>query len=153
MIFLFKKLKNIKFDSIQIITKIMDLLCDELILKIWEYLNLADVDNLSQVSEYEYVYNILIEEKRFRPKDSEELRNAIDLYDENEEYAKKKYGVPNEWDVSNITNMSHMFSDSKFNGNISEWNVSNVTNMRSMFYHSQFTGDISEWTNKPKITQ
>ena len=34
--------------------------------------------------------------------------------------------------------MSHMFSDSKFNGDISKWNMSNVTNMNYMFGDSQF---------------
>ena len=38
-----------------------------------------------------------------------------------------------------------MFSDSKFNGDISEWNVSNVTSMAGMFKDSKFNGDISEW--------
>ena len=44
----------------------MDLLCDELILKIGEHLDLGDIDNLSQVSEY--IHGILLEEKRFTPK-------------------------------------------------------------------------------------
>src|SRR5574344_1771058 len=45
------------------------------------------------------------------------------------------------WDVSNVTDMSSMFSDSKFNGDISSWNVSNVTNMSDMFSNSKFNGD------------
>src|SRR5574344_1890217 len=48
------------------------------------------------------------------------------------------------WDVSNVTNMGYMFSHSKkFNGNISSWDVSNVTDMGSMFYNSKFNSDIS----------
>ena len=38
-----------------------------------------------------------------------------------------------------------MFSNSKFNGNISEWDVSNVTNMSGMFFRSKFNQDISNW--------
>ena len=49
------------------------------------------------------------------------------------------------WNVSNVTNMSYMFENSKFNGDISNWDVSNVTNMRFMFGNSEFNGDISNW--------
>ena len=49
------------------------------------------------------------------------------------------------WDVSNVVNMKRMFTFSSFNGDISEWNVSNVLNMMKMFVLSKFTGDISNW--------
>lgn len=49
------------------------------------------------------------------------------------------------WDVSNVTDMSWMFSHSSFNGNISNWDVSNVTHMRGMFNESKFNQDISNW--------
>ena len=50
------------------------------------------------------------------------------------------------WDVSNVTNMSGMFSDSSFNQDISSWDVSKVTNMSCMFWkNSSFNQDISSW--------
>ena len=56
-------------------------------------------------------------------------------------------GDISKWDVSSVTYMSFMFSGCKsFNQDISNWDVSNVTSMYSMFYgcHS-FNKDISTW--------
>ena len=54
-------------------------------------------------------------------------------------------GDISKWDVSNVENMRYMFTNSKFNGDISKWNVSNVTTMEYMFFCSEFDGDISKW--------
>ncbi len=53
----------------------------------------------------------------------------------------------NSWDVSNVTNMLQLFSNtSLFNQNIGNWNVSNVTNMSGMFVNALiFNQDISGW--------
>ena len=51
----------------------------------------------------------------------------------------------NDIDTSNIIDMSNLFEDSDFNGDISKWDVSNVENMTSMFMGSKFNNDISNW--------
>ena len=62
-----------------------------------------------------------------------------------------KYIDISSWDVSNVTNMSHMFcgcSTLKSVGDISKWDVSNVTDMRYMFYgcdELKSVRDISGW--------
>ena len=54
-------------------------------------------------------------------------------------------GDISKWDVSKVENMDSMFNDSVFNGDISKWNVSNVEDMSWMFRNSKFNGDISKW--------
>jgi surface protein len=58
----------------------------------------------------------------------------------------------NEWDVSQIYNMSFVFSSSRnpnarlFNADLHLWNTSRVVYMRSMFYQAEnFNGDITTW--------
>ena len=60
-------------------------------------------------------------------------------------YESEFDGDISNWDVSNVKNMDAMFHFSKFNGDISNWNVSNVKNMHLMFAHSTFNQDISNW--------
>ncbi len=54
-------------------------------------------------------------------------------------------GDISEWDVSRVTIMYEMFKSSSFQGNIANWNVSRVKNMNRMFKNSLFNGDISQW--------
>ena len=51
------------------------------------------------------------------------------------------------WDVSNVTNMNHMFFYCKnFDCDLSNWDVSNVTDMTSMFgFCNKFDCDLSYW--------
>lgn len=52
------------------------------------------------------------------------------------------------WNVGNIEDTTEMFTNSKFNGDISKWDVSSVTTAQSMFRDSNFTGDLSKWNFK-----
>ena len=51
------------------------------------------------------------------------------------------------WDVSNVTNMSKLFIGNYiFNRDISNWDVSNVTDIEGMFYECcNFNQDIGNW--------
>lgn len=54
-------------------------------------------------------------------------------------------GDISKWDVSNVKYMEYTFRDSLFTGDISNWNTGNVKDMPGMFQGSQFNGDISKW--------
>ena len=60
-------------------------------------------------------------------------------------YNSDFHGDISEWDVSSVKDMTGMFCKSKFNGDISNWDVSNVENMEKMFAWSEFNGNISNW--------
>lgn len=73
-----------------------------------------------------------------------------DLVVEFEEFEGFSLIIDN-WDVSNVTNMSHMFEDVEFEADLSKWNVSNVTNMSGMFSGcGRFNSDLSGW-NTSKV--
>ena len=48
-------------------------------------------------------------------------------------------------DVSDLTDLTEIFSFSEYTGDISKWDVSNVTDMRETFSQSTFNNDISQW--------
>ena len=85
-----------------------------------------------------------IKSYNYHPKTKDELKELVNkLIKERGNEADL-----NDIDTSEITDMSHMFTYSKFNGDISKWDVSNVKDMGYMFWDSSFTaknGDISNW--------
>ena len=83
-----------------------------------------------------------IEEYKYFPKTKKELKEIINKRIESEGNEVDL----NDIDTSNVTDMSHLFERTNFNGDISNWNVSNVTNMCGMFFRCKiFNQDISSW--------
>lgn len=78
---------------------------------------------------------------KYRPQTKSDLLSCI----ANEIYIQGDAADLNCIDTSCITDMSNIFQNSQFNGDISKWNASNVTDMGCMFHNSKFNGDISGW--------
>ena len=79
---------------------------------------------------------------KYFPKTKEELKDIIKkrIKQEGNEVDL------NDIDVSEITDMSELFRETNFKGDISNWNVSNVTDMSRMFWGcKEFNQDISVW--------
>ena len=76
-----------------------------------------------------------------RPVNKEELKELIDQLIEER---GPKCDL-NDIDVSRVKDMSNLFENSEFNGDISKWDVSRVVDMRYMFWNSKFVGDVSKW--------
>ena len=85
----------------------------------------------SKVSNYKYF-----------PKTKEELKNIIKQRIKSEGNEVDL----NDIDVSQIKDMSSLFEETDFNGDISKWDVSNVTDMNYIFTNCKsFNQDISNW--------
>ena len=78
----------------------------------------------------------------------------VKLYIDNEPRCVSLYGRIEDWDVSNVTNMSKLFLFCKqFNEDISNWDTSNVTDMKDMFNRAKsFNQPIGGWDTS-KVTR
>jgi len=112
---------------------------------------------LHKINSYEpFIYNTIMRIVFYPMKDSNELREAIKLWLDNESTAITKYGHISLWNTSKVTDMKFMFMGvnnvNNFNQDISEWDTSNVTNMYCMFYRAiNFNQDIGKWDTS-KVT-
>ena len=78
---------------------------------------------------------------------NDNIHSAVNLWFTNNTVANATYGVIQNWDTSDVTDMSNLFKDrATFNDDISNWNTSDVTNMSSMFEGATaFNKDIGNW--------
>lgn len=97
---------------------------------------------------------------------NETIRKAIKLYFIDYRLAIRTYGFIEEWDTSEVTDMSNLIECAcndkyndindiviKFNQDISAWDVGNVTDMNHMFYNAKnFLQNIGAWNTKNVTT-
>jgi len=72
-------------------------------------------------------------------KDRDSLKAEVEEYcrspaDYEESDGREKYGPIEKWDVSAVTNMEYLFSDTSCNPPISKWNVRSVKTFVSIFF-------------------
>jgi surface protein len=100
------------------------------------------LSNKSQTTGKKEALAELDEDMAFKPKNKTELLKLLEKLIEE----RGDEGNFNDIDTSLITDMSELFRDSDFNGDISKWNVSNVTDMDGMFYEAtSFNRNLSNW--------
>lgn len=79
--------------------------------------------------------------------DNASIKEAVDLWTGDLPEANKKYGPINQWDTSEVTDMSRLFSGKKdFNDPIGCWNTTKVEHMVGMFFMAEsFNQPIGDW--------
>ena len=65
--------------------------------------------------------------------DNDTLREAVKMYLQDENRARRLYGNIINWNTSSVTNMSHMFSGATSFNQPLNWNTGSVTDMSHMF--------------------
>ena len=75
------------------------------------------------------------------------IREAVNLWCDERYIARTRYGSIENWDVSEVSDMSELFKDKPFfNDSIATWNVSNVTVMSRMFQNArEFNQELDVW--------
>nr|QFG73987.1 MAG: protein of unknown function DUF285 [Megaviridae environmental sample] len=77
--------------------------------------------------------------------DNKTLRDAVQVYFDNNQIALETYGNISNWDTSQVTNMSYLFEDKPdFNQHLN-WDTSNVINMEGMFENATTFNQPLNW--------
>jgi len=81
------------------------------------------------------------------------IKDAVNAWDQNKNYATLTYGSIEDWDVSKVTYMLELFRQKEsFDDNVSAWNTERVTTMNGMFMAAYvFNQDLSAW-NTERVT-
>jgi hypothetical protein len=102
----------------------------------------------------------IIKDYAFESFENETLREAVRLWCRDRAAALRKYGDINDWDVSQVTDMSSLFAYSNFNDRIDRWDVfaksfnqpldtwdvSHVTTMENLFHSAAaFNQSLATW--------
>lgn len=105
-------------------------------------INATDVPNLSSVTSMAYMFKLTTSFNQSI--NNWDVSNVTDM---TQLFSGSLYNQPLEnWDVSNVTNMKFMFQNSHFNQPINNWDVSNVTNMVGVFLgNSSFNQPLNDW--------
>ena len=136
-----EEIKNLEYDFV--------VFNDDLFIEIMSYIKKPkDVISfflVKKMKKNNKSHNILVKSLRSTFFSKEELRDAIEEYMESDDVSDK-YAI-GDWDVSNVTDMSGLFSGIEgFNEPIGDWDVSNVTNMTRMFFRVEsFNQPIGNW--------
>ena len=143
-------------------TVVYNNITDQQIINIDDIKQLNDVVSVFKVNDKDALKSVIRYYAKNYPEESLNWLDISQITDMSWLFSEKNYdyecryyyeynGDISKWDVSNVTDMSCMFTGSfgeiknKFNRDISGWDVSNVTNMFSMFETSDFNQDISHW--------
>ena len=111
-----------------------------------ETLDVSSLTNLIKCDDFSYIFSGLKRVKYIIGLEDWDVSNVKDMSGMFEECEKFNCDLSN-WDVSSVRYMNGMFQGcEKFNSDLSKWNVSNVENMSSMFEGCEkFNSDLSNW--------
>ena len=111
-----------------------------------ETLDVSSLTNLIKCDDFSYIFSGLKRVKYIIGLEDWDVSNVKDMSGMFEECEKFNCDLSN-WDVSSVKDMTAMFSGcEKFNCDLSKWDVSSVENMITMFMGCEkFNCDLSKW--------